>query len=203
MTAYSAFSRAATHQTGKTLHTTLSAEQKLFIQESSGVVQASPPHCSPTCCTHLRPSIDEEHSGVLLSRLQIVRFVHHPIQRKPRGALEGEDFWGNVIRKRPCHRREQRDWFNREWMNNAALLQPCPITNLTAISVEVSHAFQCAWLGTGRERECPSPRGAFSVLSRSHPCSPLNSSNSSSLTQPLQVSYPIPSHPNPTRDSLH
>lgn len=108
MTAYSTFGQAATHQTGKTLYAVLSMEQELFIQESSGVTQASPSHNSPTYGTHLRTSIDEKHSGVLLSRLQIVRFVHHPIERKPRGALKGEHFWWNVIRKRACHRREQR-----------------------------------------------------------------------------------------------
>lgn len=197
MTTYSAFGQAATHQTVKMLHALLGTEQEeLFIQESSGATQGSPPHSSPTCCTHLRPSIDEEHSGVLLSRLQIVRFVHHPIERKPRGALKGEDFWRNVVRKRACHRREQRGWFNRERMNNTALLQPCPITNLTAIPVELSHAFQWMWLGAGRDWECPSPRGAFSVQSHSHPCSPLSSSSLIAITG-------IPSLSKPTQDSLH
>lgn len=63
-------------------------------------VSNGPSHHSQKRYTHLRASVDEDHSRVLLSRLQIVRFVHHPIECKPRGALKGEHFWGNVIRKR-------------------------------------------------------------------------------------------------------
>lgn len=98
-------------------------EQELFIQESRNCSSrraaqwSRPAHCSLTRRPHLRPSVDEEHSRVLLSRLQIVRSVHHPIERKARGTLEGEHFWGNVIRKGACRRREQRVWFNREWID--------------------------------------------------------------------------------------
>lgn len=108
MIPYSTFGQAPTHQTGKMPPATLSTEQEGFLQESSGVIPASPSHCSPT---HLRASIDEQHCGVFLPRLQVVGFVHHSIQCESRGALKGEHFRGNVIRKRTCHGREQRAWF--------------------------------------------------------------------------------------------
>lgn len=97
MNPYSTFGQAPIHPTGKMTPAGFSTEQEVFLQESSGVIPASPSHCSPT---HLRASIDEEHCGVLLPRLQVVGFVHHSIQCKPRGALKGEHFRGNVIRKR-------------------------------------------------------------------------------------------------------
>lgn len=182
MSSYSTFGQAPTHQTGKMPPAALSTGQELFLQESSGVIPASSSHCSPT---HLRASIDEEHCGVLLPRLQVVGFVHHSIQGEPRGALEGEHFRGNVIRKRTCHGREERAWFKQEWMSNTALLHHCPITSLTAIPVRLSHAFQWMWLDPGTDWECPSSGWAFWALSHSHPCSPVNNSNFSPLTQPL------------------
>lgn len=105
MNPYRTFGQAPTHQTDKMSPAALSTEQEVFLQESSAVIPASPSHCSPT---HLRASIDEEHCGVLLPRLQVVGFVHHSIQCEPCGALKGEHFRGNVIGKRTCHGREQR-----------------------------------------------------------------------------------------------
>jgi len=116
-------------------------------------------------CAHLRTSIDEEHSGVLLSRLQIVRFVHHPIERKPRGALEGEHFWGNVIRKRACHGKERRVWFNREWMNNAALLQPCP----SPISLQSQWSPTMPSSGCGWDQAVTGNTPALGKLPQSYP----------------------------------
>lgn len=91
-------------------HLLLSAQSRSCScrRTSCGVIPASPSHCLPT---HLRASIDEEHCGILLPRLQVVGFVHHSIQCEPRGAFKGEHFRGNVIRKRTCHGREQRAWF--------------------------------------------------------------------------------------------
>lgn len=181
--AYSTFGQAASQKRHKTLPRAGTAHP--------GEQRSDPgqPHCSPTRRPHLRPSIDEEHSRVLLSRLQIVRFVHHPIERKACGTLEGEHFWGNVIRKGACRRREQRVWLNREWMDSAASAAALPHHRSRCNSSGALLHFPVDVAGTRRDWECP--RGAFSGPPRSHPCSPLNRSNFSPLTQPLQVSHPF------------
>lgn len=74
--------------------------------------------------------------------------------------------------------------FNR----NGWVTQLCCTTVLSPVSLQSqwsSHTLSsgCGWM------QAETPRWAFWALSHSHACSPVNGSNSSSLTQPLQMSH--------------
>lgn len=112
-----------------------------------------------------------------------MRFVHHPIECKPRGALEGEHFWGNVIRKRACHRREQRAWLKGNGWVTLLCFSPAP-SPVCSPSGALLH-FPADVVGTRQRPGMPQLQGSS--------LSPITfpSLLSSPLTQLLQLSCPF------------
>lgn len=112
-----------------------------------------------------------------------MRFVHHPIECKPRGALEGEHFWGNVIRKRACHRREQRAWLKGNGWVTLLCFSPAP-SPVCSPSGALLH-FPADVIGTRQRPGMPQLQGSS--------LSPIMfpSLLSSPLTQLLQLSCPF------------
>lgn len=47
--------------------------------------------------THLRPSVDKEHCGMLLPWLEVMGFIYHPIKLDIRLGTEMKDLRGDVI----------------------------------------------------------------------------------------------------------